>query len=110
MTHSQQRLAQCNAMIEQVLAELNSITAEDLQSDDLVLNLQSLINDRQQAVTNVITDPLVEDAAWLTSQISLTEDYSQQLIKLKDHRQQLLYARKSNQRRVGVYQSIEANR
>ncbi len=103
-------LDELNIALELVLTKLQQIPAEDSASDDLVSNLQLLVEERQQLLSQLTADVEPANADYLQRQLSLTQDFARRASVIMADRQALLQLGSRNKRKIGVYQSIDSNR
>ncbi|MCT8987229.1 hypothetical protein [Shewanella phaeophyticola] len=100
-----------NAKIESLLNQIEQISAENEDSDKLVLLLLDSIRERQISIDSMINDAVDDTfAPSLSKQLKLTENFSRRAAKIMSHRQNLLNLKRTHQRQVKVYQNIDANR
>ncbi|WP_133178827.1 flagella biosynthesis chaperone for FliD, FliT [Shewanella decolorationis] len=104
------QLDELNNALEQVLEQLKRIPAEDAQTDDLVSNLQSMVDERQLLLNVLVADANMTDANYLQRQLALTQDFSKKASLLMADRQALLHASSKNKRQISVYETIDSNR
>ncbi|ESE41205.1 hypothetical protein [Shewanella decolorationis] len=104
------QLDELNSALEQVLEQLKRIPAEDVQTDDLVSNLQSMVDERQLLLNVLVADANMTDANYLQRQLALTQDFSKKASLLMADRQALLHASSKNKRQISVYETIDSNR
>ncbi|MFV0595748.1 flagella biosynthesis chaperone for FliD, FliT [Shewanella sp.] len=104
------QLDELNVALEQVLEQLRRIPAEDIQTDDLVSNLQSMVEERQLLLYVLVADTNMTDANYLQSQLNLTQDFSKKASIIMADRQALLHASSKNKRQISVYETIDSNR
>lgn len=104
------QLDELNSALEQVLEQLKRIPAEDAQTDDLVSNLQSMVDERQLLLNVLVADANMTDANYLQRQLALTQDFSKKASLLMADRQALLHASSKNKRQISVYETIDSNR
>ncbi|MFB2679578.1 flagella biosynthesis chaperone for FliD, FliT [Shewanella mangrovisoli] len=104
------QLDELNVALEQVLEQLRRIPAEDVQTDDLVSNLQSMVEERQLLLNVLVADTNMTDANYLQRQLALTQDFSKKASIIMADRQALLHASSKNKRQISVYETIDSNR
>ena len=101
-------LEKLNKSVSEVLVELENVSAENEIADELVLNLQKLVGQRQLLLEVLLTSPKDEDRPVLESQLALTQQYEQQAKRVLQHRQELLHLGRKSKRQINVYKSIGA--
>lgn len=104
------QLDELNVALEQVLEQLRRIPAEDVRTDDLVSNLQSMVEERQLLLNVLVADTNMTDANYLQSQLAYTQDFSKKASIIMADRQALLHASSKNKRQISVYETIDSNR
>lgn len=104
------QLDELNVVLEQVLEQLRRIPAEDVQTDDLVSNLQSMVEERQLLLNVLVADTNMPDAIYLQRQLDLTQAFSKKASVIMADRQALLHASNKNKRQISVYETIDSNR
>ncbi|MFB2684828.1 flagella biosynthesis chaperone for FliD, FliT [Shewanella mangrovisoli] len=104
------QLDELNVALEQVLEQLRRIPAEDVRTDDLVSNLQSMVEERQLLLNVLVADTNMTDANYLQSQLAHTQDFSKKASIIMADRQALLHASSKNKRQISVYETIDSNR
>lgn len=102
-------LEKVNESLDEVLIQLESIPAENVESDELVSNLLSLVSRRQIIVDQVISDTKVQPK-YLQEQLNMSQSLSARAQKILQDRQDLLLLGKSNARKMNIYKNIESNR
>ncbi len=102
------QLEKLNKSVSETLSELENIPAEDETADELVLNLQKLVEQRQLLLEELLTSPKDEDRPVLESQLALTQQFEQQAKRVLLHRQELLHLGRKSKRQINVYKSIGA--
>ncbi|ABV37676.1 conserved hypothetical protein [Shewanella sediminis HAW-EB3] len=101
-------LEKLNKSVSETLIELEKIPAENETADELVLNLQELVEQRQLLLDELLTSPKDEDRPVLESQLALTQQFEQQAKRVLLHRQELLHLGRKSKRQINVYKSIGA--
>ncbi|WP_299791347.1 hypothetical protein [uncultured Shewanella sp.] len=101
-------LEKVNHSLSEILVELEKIPAENETADELVLNLQKLVGERQLLLDQMLTSPTDEDKPLLEDQLALTQKFEQQARGVLQHRQELLHLGKKSKRQINVYKSIGA--
>ena len=101
-------LNKLNRSLSEALTELEKIPAENETTDELVLNLQQLVEQRQLLLEELLTSPKDEDRPVLESQLALTVQFEQQAKRVLLHRQELLHLGRKSKRQINVYKSIGA--
>lgn len=103
-----QELQTLNSQLSVLLANLEKIPAEDDSSDDMVLNLQELVDERQILLDKLLSSISLEDKPELEKQLLLTQSFERQAKIILQHRQDLLHLGRKNKRQINVYKSIGA--
>ncbi|MFB2721295.1 flagella biosynthesis chaperone for FliD, FliT [Shewanella xiamenensis] len=104
------QLDELNISLAQVLEQLKRIPAENPQTDDLVSNLQSMVDERQLLLNVLVADANMTDANYLQRQLEFTQDFSKKASIIMADRQALLHASNKNKRQISVYETIDSNR
>ncbi|MGI1944575.1 flagella biosynthesis chaperone for FliD, FliT [Shewanella morhuae] len=104
------QLDELNIELSEVLSILIKTPAEELQSDDLVSNLLSLVGERQVLVSLLLSDDKMDDADYLQHQLDLTKTFTIQSNVIMADRQALLHVSSKNKRQINVYETIDSNR
>ncbi len=104
------QLSEKNLQIEELLKNIDNTPSENESSDELVSNLLVLIGERQILLDNLKFEDEETERKMLEQQISIGKVFEQKVIALQKHIQSLLQARKKNQRKINVYQSIDSNK
>lgn len=104
------QLEKLNKSVSETLTELEIIPAENETADELVLNLQKLVEQRQLLLEELLTSPKDQDRPVLESQLALTQQFEQQAKRVLQHRQELLHLGSKSKRQINVYRKIDANR
>ena len=99
-----------NHLISSVLSEIESISAENEESDNLVSKLHDLFQMRQLFIDKIINNELNVDEKALREQIDLTKQLSNRAKAISQNRKDLLSVGKSNKRKIQVYKVIDSNR
>jgi len=99
-----------NHLISSVLSEIESISAENEESDNLVSKLHDLFQMRQLFIDKIINNELNVDEKALREQIDLTKQLSNRAKAISQNRKDLLSVGKSNKRKIQVYKAIDSNR
>ena len=99
-----------NHLISSVLSEIESISAENEESDNLVSKLHDLFQMRQLFIDKIINNELNVDEKALREQIDLTKLLSNRAKAISQNRKDLLSVGKSNKRKIQVYKVIDSNR
>ncbi len=101
-------LEKLNHSISKTLIELEEVPAENEKADELVLNLQELVGQRQILLDDLLTLPKDEDRRVLERQLALTQQFEQQARRVLLHRQELLHSGLKSKRQINIYKSIGA--
>lgn len=104
------QLQELNQQISDVLLNLKKIPAENELTDVLVLNLQALVSERQFLVDNLLKGDVTLDEKFLQQQLELTNQLCLLAQEIMTERKNLLVITSKNQRKINVYQTIDANR
>ncbi|EGM69295.1 hypothetical protein [Shewanella sp. HN-41] len=104
------QLQELNQQISDVLLNLKKIPAENELTDILVLNLQALVSERQFLVDNLLKGDVTLDEKFLLQQLELTNQLCLLAQEIMTERKNLLVLTSKNQRKINVYQTIDANR
>ena len=104
------QLQELNQQISDVLLNLKKIPAENELTDVLVLNLQALVSERQFLVDNLLNGDVTLDEKFLLQQLELTNQLCLLAQEIMTERENLLVLTSKNQRKINVYQTIDANR
>lgn len=104
------QLQELNQQISDVLLNLKKIPAENELTDVLVLNLQALVSERQFLVDNLLKGDVTLDEKFLLQQLELTNQLCLLAQEIMTERKNLLVLTSKNQRKINVYQTIDANR
>ncbi|MDO6618598.1 hypothetical protein Q4591_05195 [Shewanella sp. 3_MG-2023] len=108
-------LTNINHLVDETLIQLESLPSEDVQSDELVLKLQELVQRRQILLDEIKAKDIaageVESArAILNAQLLITQAFQARAYKILTHIQSLLNLKKKNKRQINLYQSVDANK
>jgi len=106
--HILPELNKLNHSLSEALIELEKMPAENETADELVLNLQKLVEQRQLLLEELLTSPKDEDRTMLESQLALTQKFEHQARGVLQHRQELLHLGRKSKRQINVYKSIGA--
>ncbi|MBT1443054.1 hypothetical protein KJI95_00735 [Shewanella sp. JM162201] len=104
------RLHDVNQQLQEILFQLENLAAEDEACDDLVLNLQDTMTERQNLLLNLTEAEGAGDRQFLQTQLQMTEEFLNRTKSLQAHRQQLLSISSQSKRQLNVYKTIDANR
>ncbi|MEH6733331.1 MAG: hypothetical protein V7690_01665 [Shewanella sp.] len=94
--------------INSLLNKLEKNSAEDAESDELVLFLLTSVKERQFLVEELLLHK--DDQHELTVIYELSGSFSLRTKKLLRHRQDLIQLRKSNKRKIDAYKNISSDR
>ncbi|MGL5025679.1 MAG: flagella biosynthesis chaperone for FliD, FliT [Shewanella oncorhynchi] len=104
------QLDDLNVMLSETLTKLILIPAEEMQTDELVSNLQVLVGERQILLNVLVADANMTDVEYLQHQLELTQEYTSKASVVMADRQALLHAGNKNKRQISVYETIDLNR
>ncbi|MCL1044818.1 hypothetical protein L2737_05690 [Shewanella electrodiphila] len=103
-------LENINQRVDDTLNELENLPSEDEKSDELVLKLQELIQERQILLDDFKDDNVEVVRTVLNEQLLITQSFEKRASKVLLHIQSLLNLRKKNQRQISIYQSVDSNK
>ena len=99
-----------NQLIIRLLSEIESIPAENEETDNLVSKLHELFQQRQLFIEQIINNELSVDEKALREQIDLTNQLKKRAQAISQNRKDLLSIGKSNKRKIQVYKAIDSDR
>lgn len=105
-----QQLDELNTQLIALLEELIHIPAENEETDELVLNLQDVVGQRQIILDTLLADTTMTDTDYLQQQFKLTQEFTAKATIVMAQRQALLHAGSQNKRQINVYKTIDSNR
>ncbi|MCL1141694.1 flagella biosynthesis chaperone for FliD, FliT [Shewanella gaetbuli] len=105
------QLEQINISLFNLLKELDELPADAQAADELVLLLHTQMEERQTLVNELLVKPVYDGlASELSKQIDLTNSLSVMSTKVMNKRKELLNKRRSNKKKINVYEYIDSNR
>jgi hypothetical protein len=102
------KIAELDEKINSLLDKVEKVSAEELESDELVSSLLEYVKDRQFLVEQLLSNE--NDQVELTLAYNLSELFSARATKLLRHRRDLINLRKSNKQKIDAYKNISSDR
>ncbi|MBB1428531.1 hypothetical protein H5181_19030 [Shewanella sp. SG44-2] len=102
------KISELDEQINSLLDKIENVSAEELESDELVSSLLEYVKDRQFLVGELLSNE--NDQVELTLAYELSHLFSARATKLLRHRQDLINLSKSNKRKIDAYKNISSDR
>jgi hypothetical protein len=103
-------IKQLDVNILKCMGDIEKTPPEDESITKLVLELQSLVDQRQSIVDSLVSDPLFVDREILEQQFDMTQTLIKQSTKILNFQQSLLQVGNKTKRQINVYKAIDSNR
>jgi hypothetical protein len=103
-------IKQLDVNILACMGKIEKMHPEDESVTELVLELQVLVERRQNIVETLVADPLFVDREILEQQFDMTQTLIKQSTKILNFQQSLLQVGNKTKRQINVYKAIDSNR
>jgi uncharacterized protein YajQ (UPF0234 family) len=110
LTYSLNKINDINNKLMFIIDKIEKSKPEIESVSDLVLELQSLIETRQDLMHALVADINFTDRDILEQQYDLTQTLIKRSQKIMDFRQTLLQSGNTTKRQINVYKAIDSNR